>query len=72
MGQMWAGQRVAAGYEGASRHDHYPAGSFTTRLSNHSLTYTFPAAAMRGLDRYRNTAKTLGFEDHIAWVDAMP
>lgn len=23
-------------------------------------------------DRYRNTAKTLGFEGHIAWAEAMP
>ena len=23
-------------------------------------------------DRYRDTAKTLGFEGHIAWAEAMP
>jgi hypothetical protein len=30
------------------------------------------AAYAQFRDRYRDTAKTLGFEGHIAWAEAMP
>ena len=31
-----------------------------------------PAAYAHFRDRYRGMAKTLGFEGHIAWAEAMP
>jgi hypothetical protein len=30
------------------------------------------AAYLKFRDRYRDVAKTLGFEGHIAWAEAMP